>query len=86
VYPTSVETTSETLDELTGPVLEVLPKLLAQGRTDEALEAVRVLVKRNEQLERQLAALGRRSMKANEGVNTAQLLLLLDELSITKHV
>jgi transposase len=81
VYPTSVETTSETLDELTGPVLEVLPKLLAQGRTDEALEAVRVLVKRNEQLERQLAALGRRSMKANEGVSTTQLLLLLDELS-----
>lgn len=76
-----METTSETPDELTGPVLEVLPKLLAQGRIQEALEAVRALVKRNEQLERQLVALGRRSMKANEGVSSAQLLLLLDELS-----
>jgi len=74
-------TTSETPEALTGPVLEVLPKLLAQGRTKEALEAVRVLVKRNEQLERQLAALGRRSMKANEGVSSAQLVLILDELS-----
>lgn len=68
-------------DELTGPVLEVLPKLLAQGRTKEVLEAVRALVERNEQLERQLAALGRRNMKTNEGVSTAQLNLLLDELT-----
>lgn len=74
-------TASETSDELTGPVLELLPKLLADGRSEAVLEAFRALIARNDQLERQLAALGRRSMKANEGVNHKQLRLLLDELS-----
>jgi transposase len=73
-------TASENSDELTGPALEVLPKLLAQGRIEEVLAAFRALLARNEQLERQVAALGRRGMKANEGVSTDQMLLFLDEL------
>jgi transposase len=74
-------TASQTSDgDLIGPVLEVIPKLLAEGRTEEVLAAVRALVARNEQLERQLAALERRRMKTNEGVSTNQLTLLLDKL------
>jgi transposase len=74
-------TASETSnDDLMGPVLEVLPKLLAEGRTREVLAAVQALVARNEQLERQLAALDRRRMKTNEGVSTAQLMLFIDKL------
>lgn len=69
-----------TTDELTGPVLDVLPQLLAEGRIAEVLEAVRALVARNEQLERQLAALDRKRMKPNEGVSAAQLLLFVDKL------
>ena len=72
---------TEATDVLSGPVLEVLPKLLAEGRIDEALEVVRALVARNEELERQLAGLGRRTMKANEGVSSDQLRLFLDALS-----
>ena len=72
---------SETSIVLDGPVLEVLAKLLEQGRTQEVLEAVRKLIAHNEELERQLAVLGRRGTKANEGVSSAQLLLFLDELS-----
>ncbi|KIG12337.1 hypothetical protein DB30_01569 [Enhygromyxa salina] len=68
-------------DELTGPVLEVLPKPLAEGRSEAVLAAVKASVVRNEQLERLIASLGRRSMKANEGVNSTQLRLLLDALS-----
>jgi hypothetical protein len=44
-------TTRTTADETIGPVLEVLPKLLEEGRTEEVLAAVRALVARNEQLE-----------------------------------
>jgi transposase len=69
-----------TRDDLVGTVLEVLPVLLAEGRTDEVLEAVRTLVARNETLERQLAAMMRRSTKSNEGVSKDQLRLFLDQL------
>jgi hypothetical protein len=72
---------TEATDVLAGPVLEVLPKLLAEGRIDEALEVVRALVVRNEELEQQLAGLGRRTMKANEGVSSDQLRLFLDALN-----
>lgn len=71
---------SQQSEPLAGPVLEVLPVLLAQGRTEEVLEAVRALVLRNETLERQLAAMMGRSTKANEGVNRDQLQLFLDRL------
>lgn len=67
-------------DDLVGPVLEVLPKLLADGRIDEVLEAVQALVARNEHLERQLAALDRKRMKTNEGVSTDQLMLFVNKL------
>jgi transposase len=77
---TATATATASSDELEGPVLEVVAKLLAEGRNDKVLETVEALVARNEQLERQLAALGRRTMKANEGVNSAQLRLLLGGL------
>jgi transposase len=76
-----MSTTRTTADEPIGPVLEMLSKLLAEGRTDEVLAAVRALVARNEQLERVLAALERPRMKTNEGVSADQLTLLLTELS-----
>lgn len=69
-----------TRDDLVGTVLEVLPVLLAEGRTDEVVDAVRALVARNETLERQLAAMMRRSTKSNEGVSKDQLRLFLDQL------
>jgi transposase len=73
--------TREALGELNGPVLEVLPRLLAEGRIEEVLEAVRALVARNETLERQLAAMMmRRPNKSNEGVSKDQLRLFLDKL------
>ena len=49
------EATRETM--LHDPVLEVLPQLLAEGRTEEVLAAFQALVSRNETLERQLAAM-----------------------------
>ena len=64
-----------------GPVLEVLPTLLAQGRMDEVLAAVEALVKRNEELERRLAAMVQRGHKSNEGVSKDQLQLFLEQLS-----
>lgn len=77
---TATATTTATDDELVGPVLDVVAKLLEQGRNKEVLKAVEALVARLEQLERQNAALTRRPMKANEGVSSAQLLLLLGGL------
>lgn len=73
-----VEPTTTT--EMVGPLLEVLPVLLAEGRTDEVLAAVRALVARNEKLERQLASMLRPTSKSNEGVSSDQLLLFLDRL------
>ena len=69
-----------TTTEMVGPLLEVLPVLLAEGRTDEVLAAVRALVARNEKLERQLASMLRPTSKSNEGVSSDQLLLFLDRL------
>jgi transposase len=60
-------------------VLEVLPQLLEEGRIDEVLAAFRVLVARNEELEKRLAKLVNRGHKSNEGVSTAQLRLLLEQ-------
>ncbi len=55
-------------------------ELLADGRVDEALTVIAKLVARNHELERRLAeALSR--PKKNEGVSSAQPLLLLDGLS-----
>lgn len=65
---------------LAGPVMEILPALIEQGRIDEALAAVAGLVKRNEELERRLAELGRRRFKSNEGVSSDQLLLFVKRL------
>jgi transposase len=73
--------TKTTDAQLEGPVLDVLPALLEQGRLEEVLELVRALVARNEELELLLAGLGRRSMKANEGVSSQQLQLFLDALN-----
>jgi transposase len=71
---------TDACDVLEGPVLDVLPVLLAEGRTEEVILAVRALVARNEELEKRLAALGQRGGKSNEGVSTKQLQLLLDQL------
>ncbi|MBL4689509.1 MAG: IS66 family transposase [Nannocystaceae bacterium] len=60
--------------------MAVLPVLLAEGRTDEVLAAVAALVARNETLERKFAALMHKGFKSNEGVSTAQLSLLLEQL------
>lgn len=65
---------------LSGPVMDVLPVLIAEGRFDEVLAAVTELVKRNEQLERQLAELVRRRSKPNEGVSSDQLLLFVKRM------
>lgn len=67
-------------------VLDVLVGLLdgleglEDERREEILATVRAVLARNEQLERQLAGLGRRGMKANEGVDHRQLRLLLEAL------
>ena len=73
-------TTATQKRDLEGPVLDVLPTLLEQGRLDEVLAVVRSLVARNEELEAKLATMVQRRYKTNEGVSSAQLRLLLDEL------
>lgn len=60
-------------------MLQMLRELLAEGRTDDVLEVFRQLVTRNAALERRLAQLLARGRK-NEGISSAQLRLLLDEL------
>lgn len=60
-------------------MLDVLQELLAGGDTEAVLALVRKLVARNAELERRLADAMSRGHK-NEGVSTAQLLLLLDQL------
>ena len=82
---TATATTTATDDDLDGPVLEVVAKLLEQGRNKEVLKTVEALVARLEQLERQNAVLTRRPMKANEGVSSAQLRLLLGGLDEQHH-
>src|SRR5690606_36450941 len=66
--------------ELSGPILEVLPVLLAEGRIEEVLAAVRALVERNQTLEQKLAMMVRGSGKSNEGVSRDQLILFVGHL------
>jgi len=61
-------------------VLKVLGELLAEGRTDEVMALVAKLVSRNSELELLLAS-SKSSGKKNEGVSTAQLVLLLGGLA-----
>lgn len=72
-------TDTATTKGLRGPVLEVLQALLAEQRTDEVVALVAKLVQRNGELEKRLSELLSRH-KPREGVSTAQLKLLLDEL------
>lgn len=66
--------------ERLGQVLDVLRELLAEGRADEVLALVAKLLARNGELERKLADALTRGRK-NEGVSTAQLLLMLEGLA-----
>ncbi len=72
-------TGSTTQNERRGAVLDVLQALLAGGDTEAVIALVRKLVARNAELERRLADAMSRGHK-NEGVSTAQLLLLFDQL------
>jgi transposase len=65
-----------TKKERRGGVLTMLRELLDAGQKDEVVSLVRQLVARNEELERKLGG----KMKSNEGVSTAQLQMLLDEV------
>jgi transposase len=65
--------------ERRGQVLEVLRELLAEGRSDEVLALVTKLLARNTELERKLADMLSRGRK-NEGISSAQLLLMLEGL------
>lgn len=71
-----VAATTATKGERRGPVLEMLRVLLDAGQKEDVITLVKQLVARNEELERKLGA----RMKANEGVSSAQLRMLLDEL------
>lgn len=70
---------ASTTKEKRGPVLDVLRGLLDQGQLDAVIELVSKLVARNSELERKLAQL-RAPRRANEGISTAQLALLLESL------
>ncbi len=61
-------------------MLDVLRELLTEGRSDEVLALVSKLLARNGELERKLAEALTRGRK-NEGVSSAQLLLMLEELA-----
>jgi transposase len=65
--------------ERRGQVLDVVKELLSEGHTDEVLALVSKLVARNSELEKRLAEVLSRGKK-NEGVSSAQLLLLLNGL------
>jgi transposase len=69
-----------TRPERRGQVLDVLRELLTEGRSDEVLALVSKLLARNGELERKLAEALTRGRK-NEGVSSAQLLLMLEELA-----
>jgi transposase len=66
------------MNERRGPVLSVLKELLKAGQSDEVVSLVKQLLARNEELERKLGS----KMKNNEGVSSAQLLMLLDEVKV----
>lgn len=63
--------------EKRGDVLSVLRELLAEGRIDAALAVVAKVLARNGELEKMLAARG----KKREGISASQLLLFIDALS-----
>jgi len=71
------QTSSNSKTEKRGDVLSVLRELLAEGHIDEALAIVAKLVARNGELEKLLAARG----KKREGISASQLLLFIDALS-----
>jgi transposase len=77
----SAEKTDTSKSQRRGPVLKVLGELLAEGRYDEVTALVVKLVSRNSELERLLAT-AKSSGKKNEGVSTAQLVLLLGGLAV----
>jgi transposase len=66
-------------DERRGTVLDILRELLSEGRSEEVLALFGKLVARNSELERRLSELLTRR-RTSEGVSSAQLKLLLDEL------
>lgn len=66
--------------ELRGDVLEVLSALLEEGRDEAIVALVAQLVARNGELERRIAEM-MAPRKSREGVSSAQLRLLLDELA-----
>jgi len=74
-----MSTETATPQTLQGPVLEVLQALLSEQRNAEVVALFTKLVQRNGELETRLAELLSRR-KPREGVSSAQLLLLLDEL------
>jgi transposase len=75
----SVPTTAAK-SERRGPALEVLRELLADGHTDAVIALFAKLVARNGELERKLADVLSRG-RTNEGVSSAQLLLLIEGLA-----
>lgn len=77
--PASAPTTAAK-SERRGPALEVLRELLADGHTDAVIALFAKLVARNGELERKLADVLSRGRK-NEGVSSAQLLLLIEGLA-----
>lgn len=73
--------TTTTVEEWRGPVLDVLRSLIADHeRSEEVLQIFETLVARNSDLELQLMQVLSRRNK-NEGVSSAQLQLLLDRLA-----
>lgn len=79
VTATAKDTAANKTSEHRGPVLEVLHKLLAEGRNESVVALVTKLVARNRELEIQLAKLQARGKK-NEGVSSEQLRALFDAL------
>ena len=63
-------------NERRGSVLTVLRELLLAGQSEDVVTLVKQLLARNSELERKLGARG----QTNEGVSSAQLLMLLDEV------
>jgi len=66
-------------NEQRGPVLEILAQLLTEGNNEAVIALVTKLLARNSELELRVAQLLSRGKK-NEGVSSAQLLLVFDAL------
>jgi transposase len=77
--PAAATSTAAGKAERRGAVLDVIRELLAESRVDDVLALVAKLLARNSDLERKLADALSRGRK-NEGVSTAQLLLMLEGL------